>query len=55
MVPSRGTVVVGIDLMQSAHDLGTAPRLVNTQVADEVRRLHAAVSTVTREQRSHHR
>ena len=37
--------------MQSAHDLGTAPSLVDAQVADDVGRLHATVGAVTREQR----
>src|SRR3974390_81641 len=36
-------VVVGVDLMQGAHDLGRPPRLVDADVADDIRHLPAAV------------
>src|SRR6185437_14639280 len=41
----ESAVVAGIDLMQGAHDLRTAPGLVDTQIADDVRLLPAAVPT----------
>src|SRR3984957_5436104 len=46
-----GAVVAGIDLMQSAHDLSAAPSLVDAQVGDDIRSLHATVCSVAREQR----
>ena len=38
--------------MGSAHDLGTAPRLVDAQVGDDVGSLHATISADAREQRA---
>ena len=40
----RATVVIGIDLMGRGHDLGTAPGLVDADIADDVGRLNAAVA-----------
>src|ERR1700731_1678090 len=47
-----GAVVAGIDLLQSAHDLSAAPSLVDAQVGDDIRSLHATVCSVAREQRA---
>src|SRR6202020_2767853 len=47
-----GAVVAGVDLVQGAHDLGRAPRLIDAQVGDEVGGLHAAVGAVAPAQRA---
>ena len=45
-MPGGGSriVVLGIDLVRRGHDLGAAPGLVDTDVADDIGRLDAAIT-----------